>query len=141
MQLHNSNLARGHVFDRGFTIPDLRYEDTVAPHAETERILYTVPDGKILYIATIAIVMLSATAQTTTGNIAVTAKIRDTGDVEVSNGRVKEKITAIAVQFSQRLRVETYINEGFDLSILTEDVSIGGSVFFSINAYGNLFNK
>lgn len=141
MQIHNSNLARGHVFDRDFTIADFRYEGTVGPHVETERLSFTVPDGKILKLSGYAIEFYKASTGGTSSSAFVHIKIRDTLDAEKNHFDVGGFSANIATVVNAHSGIEHYIPAGFDVRILTEDLSTGGTYSYVVDLFGNLFDK
>lgn len=132
--------ARTHWYDRSIAPINEVYSATVAPHAQVERISYTVPTSKVLQISELTLFAIRRRAATSFNDWGFLVEIFD--DVPASMGiltidsenETKDFIVNVAMYRGLMLP------SGYKLTVDTYDTSTGGDVNYAIALSGTLFD-
>lgn len=133
--------ARPAYYDRNATSIFQSYNNTLAPHATTQRYIYTVASGYKLLAELSEAVFMAITAATTVSRCRV--------DVEVTNGTVTTSTCAVDTipnntvnyyyQMLQPSAVTVYAGES--VQGYTTNLSTGGTMFMASAFKGTLYSS
>lgn len=140
MQVGNGLSIPVYWVDRLVSVGEHGYTGVVAPHAATARWVYTCPAAKKAVVVPSLLTIQRVTAAAPVGRVRAFLTVNIQGGGELSAGEVSMLKNAIGDQVQSQIFDSFYLQAGDKLTLWTEDLSTGGTVYFAGSMLANEFS-